>query len=368
MANNRQIPPLADSAFGVPALEALLRHRGKIFSTSLVGDEALMQYKLKYETSLFLKYIADADPDSAKELLEKTPQLAVLACGTVTTSSGNTYENVTAIQLAYLMDDDDLCNSVLLPYIKTLPEYMIEKADEQLTKKMAEVEEQQSQFKPYDFSVLVAAITADEMLRNTGKASPATEEALAKFKEDFKPGVIKKGKSFIKEHLQEGCSVCSLNWKPWSGEQIEWYLINIIGTMQCRVEKCTEQEFSHGIREEKLLKRSVNLKNWIRIKVAELTYRESWDYKWALSRDHVVAELTYRESCDSKRVLGRDYFVDIYYGAALNSWPTLLPGLRDVYYLCLKNYVEQKKSDMEKFKQQLQQSIHQAVLTNAKPA
>lgn len=32
---------------------------------------------------------------------------------------------------------------------------------------------------------------------------------------------IKFGKSFIKEHLQEGYKVYGQNWDPWNGEQLQ---------------------------------------------------------------------------------------------------------------------------------------------------
>lgn len=334
MYNNQQILPRADLAF-----EALLRHRAEITLQSQSQYDVLIQYKLKKEIPLFLQYIANGDPNSAKELLENNPQLAVVACGTVTTSSGNTYENVTAVQLAYVVDDDDMCNSILLPYIKKLPEDMIKQADEQLTKKMAEVEKLESEFKPYDFSVIVKVITADETLKVTGKAGPETEEALDKFKEDFKPGVIKRGKSFINEHLQEGYKVCGKQ-KQWNVKQLLWFLINITATMQDRVEKCWEQEFSQGLceilLEKKPRKRSVILKN----KLGD-------------------SEMTYRQSADSKLLLGRDFFVEIYHGLAESDGAWMRPcDLRTCPALeeCLVDLFQAKKSGMEQFKQQLQKS------------
>ena len=320
MANNRKISSLADLAF-----EALLRHRAEMTPNTEAEHDVLMQYKLKKETLSFLQSIADGDPDSVKEFLEENPQLAVFACGTVTTSSGNTYENVTAVELAYVLDDDDMCNSVLLPAIKKLPEFLIKKADEQLAKKMVEVEKQRSEFKPYDFSAIVKAITADETLKATGKASLETEEILAKFKEYFKPDVIKFGKSFIKEHLQEGYKVYDQNWNPWNGRQLLWFLINIIGTMQCRAEKCFEQACSQGLKEivdeKKPLKRSVKLKNYINDE-----------------------ELTFRGSAGGKLLLSRDFFVEIYWGRGAADWArvvVLLLGRRRDAAEVLKNYVEQ---------------------------
>ena len=132
----------------------------------------------------FLQCIADGDQDGAETFLKDCPALAVLACGTVTTCSENIYENHTAIELACALDDDDMCN-MMLPYIKTLSADLIKQASDQLTKKIAEVEAQRSQFKPYDFSEIVKAISADQTLRDTGTPSAETKLALAKFKEYF---------------------------------------------------------------------------------------------------------------------------------------------------------------------------------------
>jgi hypothetical protein len=271
----------------------------------------------------------------------------VLARGTVTTSSGHTYENVSAVELACVLDDDDMCNSVLMPAIKKLPAHMIKTADEQLAKKMAEVEKQCSEFKPYDFSAIAKAIAADETLKATGKASPETEKVLSKFKTYFEPMVIKFGKSFIKEHMQEGYKVYDQNWKPWNGKQLLWFLINIIGTMQCRAEKCFEQACSQGLKEivdkKKPLRRDVKLKNYINDKA-----------------------LTWRGSFDGELLLSRDYFVEIYYaaeppGSAERAWRGGDGGLAG-YGWRLEELCRANRSGMEKFKQQLQDLVHQIVL------
>lgn len=291
---------------------------------SAIEYDVLMTYKLKYEMHPFLQAIADADPDSAKELLEDNPQLAVMACGTVTTSSGNTYENVTAIQLAYLMDDVDMCN-MMLPYINKLPKEMIEKANDQLAKKMAEVEVQQSQFKPFDFNPLVQAITVDQVLIDTfiytGRPNAETEKELVKLKEYFKAGTIKLGKSFIKEHLQEGFSIYDQNCDSWNRNQLLWFFINVIGHIETLAEKCFEQECSQGLREivdeKKPNQRANTIKNYFN-----------------------NLPLTYRGSHDSSLLLGRNFFVEIYYGGRSADIRSVA-GM-DASRRCLKIYIEQK--------------------------
>lgn len=152
---HREIPRLGDLAF-----KALLENN--LFTTSSDGERDSYD---RYGSLLFLQSIADANPHEVKKFLIQYPELAVVARGTVTTASGNTYENYSAIELAYAMDDDELIRDVLLSAICKLPPEMIKKAETQLANKMAEVEKQRAQFKPYNFSEIVKAIAADQMLR-----------------------------------------------------------------------------------------------------------------------------------------------------------------------------------------------------------
>jgi len=230
------------------------------------------------------------------------------------------YENVSAVQLAYLMDDVEMCN-MMLPYINELSEDMRKKADDELTSKMAEVEKQRLEFRPYDFNEIVKAITEDQQLINTGQPNPATKKVLAKFKEYFKPGIIRSGKSWIKEHLQEGFLVYNQNYDPWSLNQLRWYLIKVIGHMETLAEKCFEQECSQGLKEivdeKKLSRRESTIKNYIN-----------------------DLPLTYRRSHDSSLLLGRDFFVEICYGRARRARGCCGRAFGD--RALLKTYVEQK--------------------------
>ena len=287
---NREIQRLGELAF-----KALLKN--SVINFNSQGDyEVFEQYKVKHDTLLFLQSIANADPAEVKNFLDECPEVSVIARGTVTTVSGDTYKNYSAIELAYVMDDDELMRDVLLPAILKLPPDKIKEAAMQLANKIAEVEKQRVQFKPYDFSEMVEAIAEDLTLRETGQASEATKEVLEKLKKDFTPGVITEGKSWIKEHLQEAYRVYDENWYLWSDEQLRWYLIHVVGHLQTRVEKCFEQECSQGLEEIVTYMipnaRSVKIKNWL---------------------NDVV--LTYRGAADSSLLLSRDFFVEIVYGA-----------------------------------------------------
>ena len=312
----KQPPRLDDLAF-----KALLKN--SVINFHSQGDyEVFERYKVKHDILSFLQSIADADPTEVKNFFDDCPELSVIARGTVTTVSGDTYENVSAIELAYVMDDDELMREVLLPAILKLPPDNIKEAETQLANKMAEVEKQRAQFKPYDFSEMVKAIAADQTLRKTGQASEATKEVLENFKRDFTPGVMTQGKSWIKEHLQAAYRIYDENYDPWNSEQLRWYLIHVVGHVQTRVEKCFEQECSQGLNEivaqKKRNERSVKIMNWLN-----------------------DIPLTFRGAADSSLLLSRDFLVEIVYGAssvAACGW-----GAGDTAVArSLKNYVEQK--------------------------
>jgi|GEM_PF-5851885 hypothetical protein len=326
MANNRKISRLDDLAF-----RALLRNSA--FSISSEAQQLVyMRYLHKLDIPVFLQVIADANPAEVQKRLNDCPELAVAVIGTVTTVSGYTYENVTAVQLAYLMDDDELMTDVLLPAIKRLPLDMVRQAEEQLTEKMKEVEIQQTQFNPYDFAGLVKAIALDETLRHSGQPNNATQNAFAHLIEDFKPGNIAQGKSRIKEQLREVYRVCNDNWDLWSVNQLRWYLINIVGHLQTLVEKCFEQECSQGLSETANHKvpnaRGVKINNRIN-----------------------DTELNYRGNADGSLVPGRDYYIEIIYGGGDTAVTSGTARHRSLE--CLNTHINNKNRQWEKIRNEL---------------
>ena len=292
MSNNREIHRLDELAF-----EALLRNRVDSIKPRTQGQyEVLMQYKLKKDIPVFLQYIADGNEAEVTSMLEDNPALVLAACGTVTTFSGDTLEDVTAIQLAYLLEDDELYHT-MMPYLGDLPQGR-ERAHQQLAKKIAEVEEQELRFKQYDFNDLITAISEDHSLKNKHTASAETEEALTKFKENFKPGIVKKGRPFNMHHLKDAYAVYCENFDRWNRWQLLWFLQYVIGYLQSRVPSCYAQAFSQGLKkiidEKQFLKRSFTLKNYINSEKIFYFSRE-------------VTPLF---------MLGRDIYIDIYYGGA----------------------------------------------------
>lgn len=308
MSNNRSMQPLTALAFN-----AFLRARQELhFETSPAYDAVFEQQIIKLAPD-FLTFITERKLKEAEQLLNLCPELAVMASGTIVTVSGNTYPVKSGIELMYLMDDIDMCK-MMLPYIQKLPADMIKKAHAQLTKKMIEVKKQRGAFKPYDFSIVVKAITTDELLKQTGFLNPETKNALEKFKDDFKPSIIKEGRFLIEEHLQDAFYAYEqnvlLNYEKsntWNDKQIKWYLIHVVGHLQTLAEKRFELACSKGlgkiVDEKEPLPLSNDTENYL------LELDEENDYISHLP-------MTYRRSVDGSLLLARDFFIDPSHGGA----------------------------------------------------
>lgn len=293
MSNNREVPRLDDLA-----MLALLKN-SVITLNSDAQYHVLMQYQLKAEIPVFLKYIADAKEAEAKELLERHPELATVARGTVETYSGHIIKNVTAIQLAYLLDDYDM-GQMMLPFIEGIPNGKA-KARQQLTIKMIEVKEQESQ-PEYDFTSLAKAISADQPLKNKGLASTSTMAIFDQFKADFKSGIITHGRPFRLSNLKRAYQVYEEHWEQWNDKQFLFFLRRIIGLLQAKVPPCYAQAFSQGL--EKILTWHQSLKR--RFKLKNLINNKDLCY--------------YPLDNHTQLRLGRDIFVDIKTGFVSPSW------------------------------------------------
>jgi hypothetical protein len=242
MANNRFIPRLSDLAF-----QAFLKN-SVIPTVSQAQNEVYLQAQFNH----FLQSIVDVNVAVINDFLEDNPEIAVLR-GTVTTASGYTYRNVSAIELACVMGNVNLLETVLFPVLKQQSQDLFEKAQKQLGNKIAEIEKLRIQFKPYNFSDIVNAITADQTLRNTGQPNETTTKALIKLKADFAPRIISEGKSsepgvicgtsWIEEQLIEAYAIIENNLIHWSEHQYNFYINHIINYfLQNHVEKNFEIE------------------------------------------------------------------------------------------------------------------------------
>lgn len=340
MAKNRQIPRLDDLSF-----EALLRYRMEITPNSEEEYGVLIRYKLKKEISIFLQAIADGNQDTVEELLNDNPQLVEVAFGTVSTLSLDTIENVTPIQLAYILEDEKITKALLEAVDKLGNPITKEKVKQQLAIKIAEVEEQELQFKKFDFSDLITSITHDQNLKDTGKASTETEKAFAAFKEYFKPKVVTKGRPFNMQDLQEAYEVYDKHWgysgyAPWDLKQQVWFLHNVILFLLGRVAASYAQVFSNGLSNP--FKRSFNLANYI---------------------DN--GEPDYYLACHSPS-LERSFIVDIYYGArwlAVSIWVRESSLSQAVH---LNDFVTQKQQEWKNLISSLSKERQEQVTLGAK--
>lgn len=317
------------------SLSALLKN--SIIKIDYEATKEVLRYKFKQDTLRFLQCIADAKPGEVKEYLEENPEFAANACGSVTTVSGNTYENVTAIQLMYLMDDNEMFVEAVLPYIQKLKPELIKIVEMQLSNKMEEVEKQRHQFKLYYFGNLLDEILRDQTLRDSGQPNDRTKQALAKFKDDFKPGIITEGKSWIKNNLQHAFNLDREYPDLRENRKVfEWFIINVVGHVQTLVEKCFEQECSQGLIRGQKNKRKVQIEDTM----------------------YTHKELTYRESVDSSLKLSRDYFVEINTGLGWGAesagrWLTVYGRWETHPCIVLDHHLSSKNQQWEKIKSSL---------------
>lgn len=326
MANIRKIPRLDEKAF-----DALLRYRTEMTPHSEAEYEVLLQHKFKKEIPIFLQCIADGNQPEIEEFLKESPELAELACGTVTTFSKDTFENVTAIQLAYLLEDEKI--GKLLFQATNNPERR-KKLNQQLAQKISEVEDQEAHFKKYDLTAIAKAIKNDQHLRATGKASHETEKAFAKFKDYFQPKVVQKGRPFNMADLQQAYALYHKNWIVWNYNQLVWFLHNVIRLLLGRVSASYAQAFSQGLKaiveNNETVERRFKLND-------EISYR----YNPSLSEDS-YDNFSYYTCCHSPTMKDGS-FVDIHTGSVgEDGYPWWGTTRTDG---SLKKYIAQKKQD-----------------------
>jgi len=182
-----------------------------------------------------LQHIAYGQEDEAKKIIASNPNLLMMR-GTVKDYSGNTIEEVTPLELAYGAEDIDMCQ-MLLPFLDRLPGGR----EEALKQMQARFPESKEEEKPYDFKPLVADIRANNNV----------EAAFEKFREDFKPRVIKKGKHCNVQALLDAMKVYDDNYDDnddlWSAEQCSLLWCQVIGYLQRMLPACYAQAFCQGL-------------------------------------------------------------------------------------------------------------------------
>lgn len=260
---------------------------------------------------LLCNYIANGNFPEAEKILTNKPRLALKKVDQVPCSSGDTYLDVSAIQLTYLLDEIGMLKMLL----RKLEGHDKEKdiASAQLRSKINQAEKQLANYKAYDFSIIIRAISSDEQIRSTGKAKDSTLEIYHDLLGNFAPCSISIGKSLIIKHLQNA-NVAGDEQNQWNSQQKQWYKTRVVGFLQSRVCKFHQFVFSQGLQnyfcQKNPLKRSEQIK----------------DITNPRNRDNPPL-INYKG--DENKKLGEDYFIDIYNGAATTEESTVGIALRN---------------------------------------
>lgn len=118
----------------------------------------------------------------------------------------------------------------------------------------------------YEFNPLVTAIAADQLLRQTGTPSPATQALLEQFREDYLPGIVKSGYLFNLNDLIKVLEIYDLNFLPWDENQLKFFWSQVVGYLERLVPAVFAQAISQGIAkvvEGKLFQRTLSFHNYV---------------------------------------------------------------------------------------------------------
>lgn len=108
-----------------------------------------------------------------------------------------------------------------------------------------------------------------ELIKSNGGYDPI-ESALNKFRDDFKPGVIKKGKHFNVQTLIEAMGVYNNNCDSWSGDQCEIFWCKVIGYFQRTLPVCYAQAICQEL--YNVLEAKIPLKRCLKLVDGSLFY------------------------------------------------------------------------------------------------
>ena len=113
----------------------------------------------------------------------------------------------------------------------------------------------------YDFDPIVAAITHDQQLIQTGKPSKDTLALLMEFRAAYKPGVVTVGHHFNMNDFIKANEVYETNWNPWNGKQLDFFDVYFIGCLDRLITAPYLQRACQGL--QKPLTRSFEVKNYV---------------------------------------------------------------------------------------------------------
>lgn len=209
----------------------------------------------------FFECIATGKQTKAEAILKENPEFTEYY-GSILLDSDHLVSNVTAVQLAYILDDLDMCKMI----VASMDAKGKKLAKEQIAQKRLEINEQTIKFDL--FENLCMSITKDTDLQTIDMANDTTLQTLKTFQEQFMPGEVTRGKPFDIRHLWYAYDLYShhQHYTPlWEENQNMFFIKKVIVFLQCLSSTFYAQAFSQGLHNivntGEPLRRSTLLKN-----------------------------------------------------------------------------------------------------------
>lgn len=194
-------------------------------------NEILTSHHRSLKEALLL-HVVRGEQDQAEEIIQANPEL-LFESGTVKDFAGNTYVDYSPCQLARYAHDVDMLK-MMKPYLA-----QVKDGEEQFLAILKEADNKTKEQKPYDFSVLAAAISSNN--------DAHIKKTLAIFRKHFEPREIKKENSFNIENLRKAYDIYVSNYDTWSVEQNSLFWRQVIGYCQRSLPACYAQAFCQGL-------------------------------------------------------------------------------------------------------------------------
>lgn len=140
---------------------------------------------------------------------------------------------------------------------------------------------------------LAVAITNDAQLRTNWKnPNPATLSLLVQLRNYLKPGIVETGHHFNLNDFIKTHEIYDQNWDPWSGEQLAFFRVNVIGFQERLMTAPQLQAACMGLNnylnKDQPLKRSIEVKNYVTDKKITVVPFSSEDPSCRLGEGFVI--------------------------------------------------------------------------------
>ncbi len=194
-----------------------------------------------------LMHVVRGEQEQAEVIIREHPEL-LFQSGNVTDLSGNTFIDYSPCQLAAYAHDEHM--------LKMMAGYLdrVKDGEAQFVSIIKEADEAADAQVPYDFSLLIDAITAN--------SDEEIAEALRSFRHDFGPHTIRYEKSFSLNHLLIANEIYRKKYDDhsWNFKQLLCFRTHVIGYLQRSLPACYAQAICQRVTStEQPLKRKLLL-------------------------------------------------------------------------------------------------------------